>query len=396
MNVAERMGRLGTESAFEVLARARALERQGREVVHLEIGEPDFDTPAHIKEAAKRALDAGATHYGPSAGLPELREAIAKHIGETRGVPVSPEQVVVTPGAKPIMFFTILALIGRGDECIYPNPGFPIYESVINFAGGVPVPIPLREESGFGFDMALFEQRVSAKTKLIIVNSPQNPTGGVLDRGQIERIAQIAAERRIPVLTDEIYRQFLYDGEFVSFYAQPGMHAQSILLDGFSKTFAMTGWRLGYGVMPVDLAEHVTRLMVNSNSCTASFVQLAGVAALHRRSDAGRADGGRVQAPPRHHRRRAESTARRELPLAARGVLRLPERHRHPPAVQRGRRAAAAGGRRGRAVRHGVRRARRGLSAPVVRQLRGQSPQGAGADAARVRSLRALSAPGAR
>ena len=280
MNVAERMGRLGTESAFEVLARARALERQGREVVHLEIGEPDFDTPAHIKEAAKRALDAGATHYGPSAGLPELREAIAKHIGETRGVPVSPEQVVVTPGAKPIMFFTILALIGRGDECIYPNPGFPIYESVVNFAGGVPVPIPLREESGFGFDMKLFEQRVSAKTKLIIVNSPQNPTGGVLDRAQIQRIAQIAAERRIPVLTDEIYRQFLYDGEFVSFYAQPGMHAQSILLDGFSKTFAMTGWRLGYGVMPTDLAEHVTRLMVNSNSCTASFVQLAGVAAL--------------------------------------------------------------------------------------------------------------------
>ncbi|HEU4367119.1 MAG TPA: pyridoxal phosphate-dependent aminotransferase [Methylomirabilota bacterium] len=280
MNVAERMGRLGTESAFEVLARARALERQGREIVHLEIGEPDFDTPAHIKEAAKRALDANATHYGPSAGLPELREAIAKHTAETRGVPVSPEQVVVTPGAKPIMFFTIMALVGRGDEVIYPNPGFPIYESVINFVGGVPVPIPLREASDFGFDLALFEQRVSSRTKLIIVNSPENPTGGVLDRGQIERIARIAAERRIPVLTDEIYRQFLYEGEFVSFYAQPGMHAQSILLDGFSKSYAMTGWRLGYGVMPVDLAEHVTRLMVNSASCTASFVQLAGVAAL--------------------------------------------------------------------------------------------------------------------
>jgi aspartate aminotransferase len=280
MNVAERMGRLGTESAFEVLARARALERQGREIVHLEIGEPDFDTPAHIKEAAKRALDANATHYGPSAGLPELREAIAKHTAETRGVPVSPEQVVVTPGAKPIMFFTIMALVGRGDEVIYPNPGFPIYESVINFVGGVPVPIPLREESDFGFDLPLFEQRVSSNTKLIIINSPENPTGGVLDRGQIERIARLATERRIPVLTDEIYRQFLYEGEFVSFYAQPGMHAQSILLDGFSKSYAMTGWRLGYGVMPVDLAEHVTRLMVNSNSCTASFVQLAGVAAL--------------------------------------------------------------------------------------------------------------------
>ena len=280
MKVAERMGRLGTESAFEVLARARALERQGQEIVHLEIGEPDFDTPAHIKEAAKRALDANATHYGPAAGLPELREAIAKHTAETRGVPVSPEQVVVTPGAKPIMFFTIMALVGRGDEVIYPNPGFPIYESVINFVGGVPVPIPLREESEFGFDLPLFEQRVSAKTKLIIINSPQNPTGGVLDRGQIARIARLAAERDIPVLTDEIYRQFLYEGECVSFYAQPGMHARSILLDGFSKSYAMTGWRLGYGVMPVDLAEHVTRLMVNSASCTASFVQLAGVAAL--------------------------------------------------------------------------------------------------------------------
>jgi aspartate/methionine/tyrosine aminotransferase len=280
MKVAERMGRLGTESAFEVLARARALERQGREIVHLEIGEPDFDTPAHIKEAAKRALDANATHYGPSAGLPELREAIAKHTAETRGVPVSPEQVVVTPGAKPIMFFTIMALVDRGDEVIYPNPGFPIYESVINFVGGVPVPIPLREESDFGFDLALFEQRISSKTKLIIVNSPENPTGGVLDRSQVERIARIATERDVPVMTDEIYRQFLYEGEFVSFYAQPGMHARSILLDGFSKSYAMTGWRLGYGVMPIDLAEHVTRLMVNSNSCTASFVQLAGIAAL--------------------------------------------------------------------------------------------------------------------
>src|SRR5947208_11110502 len=195
MKVAERMGRLGTESAFEVLARAKALEGQGREIGHLEIGEPDFDTPAHIQDAAKRALDAGATHYGPSAGLPELREAIAKHTAETRGVPVSPEQVVVTPGAKPIMFFTIVALVNRGDEVVYPNPGFPIYESVINFVGGVPVPIPLREESGFGFDLELFERRVSSKTKLIVINSPENPTGGVLDRAQLERIAAIAAAR---------------------------------------------------------------------------------------------------------------------------------------------------------------------------------------------------------
>jgi aspartate aminotransferase len=280
MNVASRMLRLGTESAFEVLARAKALERAGRQIVHLEIGEPDFDTPAHIKEAAKQALDAGATHYGPSAGLPELREAIAKHIGETRGVPVSPDEVVVTPGAKPIMFFTIMALAGEGDEVIYPNPGFPIYESVINFVGAVPVPIPLREDSGFGFDLELFERRVSSRTRLIIVNSPQNPTGGVLDRGQLERIADVARRRGIPVLSDEIYRQFLYEGEFASIMTLPGMRERTILLDGFSKSYAMTGWRLGYGVMPQPLAEHLTRLMVNSASCTASFVQLAGIAAL--------------------------------------------------------------------------------------------------------------------
>jgi aspartate/methionine/tyrosine aminotransferase len=274
------MSRLGTESAFEVLARARALERQGRDIVHLEIGEPDFDTPAHIKDAAKQALDAGATHYGPAAGLPEVREAIAKHIAETRGIDVTPDEVVVTPGAKPIMYFVILSLCGAGDEVIYPNPGFPIYESVINFAGGVPVPIPLREETGFGFDLDVFEARVSSKTKLIIINSPENPTGGVLDRGQLERIAKIAVERNIPVLADEIYRDFLYDGDFVSITGMPGMKPLTILLDGFSKSYAMTGWRLGYGVMPPALVEHVTRLMVNSASCTASFIQLAGIAAL--------------------------------------------------------------------------------------------------------------------
>jgi aspartate/methionine/tyrosine aminotransferase len=280
MRLAERMARLGTETAFEVLARAKALERQGKEIIHLEIGEPDFDTPEHIRDAAKRALDAGATHYGPSAGLPELREAIAKHITETRGVPVSPEQVVVTPGAKPIMFFTIMTLVGQGDEVIYPNPGFPIYESVINFVGGKPVPIPLRESSEFGFDLDVFEKSVSSRTKLIIINSPANPTGGVLDRGQIDRIAAIAAQRNIPVMSDEIYRQFLYDGEFVSIYDRPGMAERTIILDGFSKSYAMTGWRLGYGIFPKPLVEHIVRLMVNSASCTASFVQLAGIAAL--------------------------------------------------------------------------------------------------------------------
>jgi aspartate aminotransferase len=280
MDVAPRMARLGTESAFEVLARAKALERQGKEIVHLEIGEPDFDTPVHIRDAAKRALDAGATHYGPSAGLPELREAIARHVSESRGISVSPDQVVVTPGAKPIMFFTIMALVGEGDEVLYPNPGFPIYESVINFVGGRAVGVPLHEATGFNFDMEFFERHLSARTKLIIINSPQNPTGGVLERAQIQRIAAVARERDIPVLADEIYRHFLYDGEFVSILREPGMAERTILLDGFSKSYAMTGWRLGYGVMPVPLAEHVTRLMVNSASCTASFVQLAGVAAL--------------------------------------------------------------------------------------------------------------------
>jgi len=280
IHVAERMGRLGTETAFEVLARARALERQGKSVVHLEIGEPDFDTPAHIRDAAKRALDAGMTHYGPSAGLPELREAIAKHIGETRGIPVAADEVVVTPGAKPIMFFVIMALVNRGDEVVYPNPGFPIYESVINFVGGVPVPVPLLEETGFGLDLAHLERKVSKKTRLIIINSPENPTGGVLAPEEIARIAEIARHHDVPVLSDEIYRRFLYEGEFVSIARFPGMKERTVILDGFSKSYAMTGWRLGFGVMPAPLAEHVTRLMTNSASCTATFIQQAGVAAL--------------------------------------------------------------------------------------------------------------------
>jgi aspartate aminotransferase len=280
IDVAERMGRLGTETAFEVLARARALERQGKSVVHLEIGEPDFDTPLHVREAAKRALDAGMTHYGPSAGLPELREAIAKHIGETRGIPVAADEVVVTPGAKPIMFFAIMALVNRGDEVVYPNPGFPIYESVINFVGGVPVPVPLLEETGFGFDLAALERKVSKKTRLLIINSPENPTGGVLAPEEIGRIAEIARHYRIPVLSDEIYRRFLYEGEFASIARFPGMKERTIILDGFSKSYAMTGWRLGFGVMPVPLAEHLTRLMTNSASCTATFIQQAGLAAL--------------------------------------------------------------------------------------------------------------------
>ncbi len=278
--VAERMSRLGTETAFEVLARARALEAQGRNVVHLEIGEPDFDTPEHIRDAAKRALDEGYTHYGPSAGLPELRDAIAEYIGSTRGLQFSPDEVVVTPGGKPIMYFVMTAVLNAGDEAIYPNPGFPIYESVINFLGATPVPVRLSEEHDFRLDIDDFEAKLTDRTRLVILNSPHNPTGSVLTRDDINRIADLVRGRNLLVLSDEIYSRMLYGGEFVSIASLPGMREQTCILDGFSKTYAMTGWRLGYGVMPVDLAARVARLMTNSNSCTASFIQRAGVEAL--------------------------------------------------------------------------------------------------------------------
>jgi aspartate/methionine/tyrosine aminotransferase len=280
MKLAQRMNNLGTETAFEVLVKARALEAQGRSIIHLEVGEPDFATPENIVEAGVNALEHGATKYTPSAGIAELRAAIARHVGETRGIQVKPEQVVVTPGAKPIMFFVILALVEAGDEVITPNPGFPIYESMINFVGGTPKFYRLREENHFRFDPDEFKSLVSDKTKLIIINSPHNPTGGVLERSDVQMIADIAIERDIPVLSDEIYWRILYDGEYRSIMSLPGMQARTILLDGFSKTFAMTGWRLGYGVMNEELAPHITRLMTNSNSCTAAMIQWAGVEAL--------------------------------------------------------------------------------------------------------------------
>jgi len=280
MKLAKKMSRLGTETAFEVLVRARALEAQGKDIVHLEVGEPDFDTPANIIDAAVVALKSGYTHYGPSAGLPELREAIAQEISRTRGLDVKPGEVVVTPGAKPIMFFVILALAEEGDEVLYPNPGFPIYESMINFVGATPVPIPLREERDFCFDLDEFRSKVSNKTRLIILNSPQNPTGSVLCREDLQQVAKIAVKRDIMVLSDEVYNRILYEGEHVSIATFPGMKERTIILDGFSKTYAMTGWRIGYGVMPEVLAAQVTRLQTNSNSCTASFTQRAGVAAL--------------------------------------------------------------------------------------------------------------------
>jgi aspartate/methionine/tyrosine aminotransferase len=279
------MSRLGTESAFEVLVRARALEAQGHNVIHLEIGEPDFDTPRFICDAASQALKDGYTHYGPAAGLPELRQAIAEESAAVRGVKVDPAQVVVTPGAKPIMFFAILALVDEGDEVIYPDPGFPIYESMINFVGGKAVPIPLWEELDFRLDVNELRRLVTPRTKMLIVNSPQNPTGGVLTRDDLAAIADLCRERDIIVLSDEIYRRILYSGTHHSITAFDGMPQRTIILDGFSKTYAMTGWRLGYGIMPEQLAQQFARLQVNATSCTASFIQRAGVAALTEPQD---------------------------------------------------------------------------------------------------------------
>jgi aspartate aminotransferase len=281
LQLARRMSRLGTETAFEVLNRARALERQGKSIIHLEIGEPDFDTPANVVEAGIDALRKGWTHYGPSAGLPDLRQALAEYVSQTRGVKVTSDEVVVVPGGKPIIFFTILALVDEGDEIIYPNPGFPIYESMIHYVGGRAVPIHLREQRDFALDVNELAGLINDRTRLIILNSPHNPTGGVLERRDIEQVAEAIGDRNIMVLSDEIYSRLLFDGgKHFSIMSVPGMQERTILLDGFSKTYAMTGWRMGYGVMRPDLAAHITRLMTNSNSCTASFTQVAGIEAI--------------------------------------------------------------------------------------------------------------------
>jgi aspartate aminotransferase len=280
-----RMSQLKIESAFEVLVRARALEKQGRSVIHLEIGEPDFPTPPHIIEAGKRALDEGFTKYGPTAGLPELRESIARYISRTRGITADMDQVCVVPGAKPIMFFTMLALLDVGDEVIYPDPGFPIYESMIRFTGATPVAIPLVESRGFSFDLDVFRSKLSDRTRMVILNSPQNPTGGTIPPGDMAELAAMLRDRDVMVLSDEIYSRLCYDGTPVSIASFDGMQEKTIILDGFSKTYSMTGWRLGYGVMPLWLADAVNTLMVNSNSCTASFTQRAGIAALEGPQD---------------------------------------------------------------------------------------------------------------
>lgn len=278
--LAKSMSRLGTETAFEVLVKAKALEAQGRDVVHLEIGEPDFNTPTNISEAAINAIREGWTHYGPAAGLPELRKAIADYVSKTRKIDVVPDEVVVTPGGKPIIFFPILALIEEGDEVIYPNPGFPIYESMINFVGGKAVPLPIREENNFTIDVNELKSKINSKTKLIIINSPANPTGGVFTQKDIQDIADIVKNYNCYVMSDEIYSRIMYGYDHYSISSLPGMKERTIILDGFSKTYAMTGWRAGYGVMPKELAAMVAKLMTNSNSCTNSFVQRACVEAL--------------------------------------------------------------------------------------------------------------------
>ncbi|MBO47216.1 MAG: aspartate aminotransferase [Planctomycetes bacterium] len=282
LNLASRMSRLGTETAFEVLARAKQLESEGRDIVHLEIGEPDFDTPANIVEAGRQALAEGWTHYGPAAGLPDAREAVAHYVATTRGTSVNGNEVCIVPGGKPVMFYALLALAEAGDEVIFPDPGFPIYESMIRFAGAKAVGCPIRESNGFALDPQDVISRLTEKTKLVILNSPANPTGGVTGRTQLEEV--LAALRNRPdvwILSDEIYSRLLYDGaEHVSPLSDPSIRDRVILLDGFSKTWAMTGWRIGFGVMRQDLCEAITKLMINSNSCTASFTQRAAIEAL--------------------------------------------------------------------------------------------------------------------
>jgi aspartate aminotransferase len=280
LRLAERMYRLGTETAFEVAAKARALEAQGKPMIHLEIGEPDFDTPTNVRKAAEEALEQGYTHYTGSTGIPELRKAIATYAGKHRGLTFDPENVVVTPGAKPIMFYTIMALIEPGDEVVYPNPGFPIYESMINFLGGIAVPLQLSEKRDFRINHEELESKVSDKTRLIIINSPHNPTGGVLTKDDLEAIARLAVKHDIMVLADEIYGEIVYEGEHHTILDFPGMMERTILLDGFSKTFAMTGWRLGYGIFPGEMIPHISRLIVNSVSCTSTFSQRAAIEAL--------------------------------------------------------------------------------------------------------------------
>jgi aspartate aminotransferase len=364
VKLARRMERLGTETAFSVLAKAKALEAQGREIIHLEIGEPDFETPSHIVEAGCRALRDGHTHYTPTAGIPELRVAIADEVASSRHIAVEPEQVVVTPGGKPIMFFVILALVEEGDEVLLPNPAFPIYESMVDFVGGRPVFVELRQENGFRFDLDEFRAGLGERTKLVILNSPANPTGGVLTPEDIAGLAEILRERPdVLVLSDEIYSRLIYEeGPFASIASEEGLgpDGRTIILDGFSKTYAMTGWRLGYGVMPEPLAEQVTKLQVNSNSCTNAATQYAGLEALAGPQDSVLSMLAEFRAPG--------------------CLLRLPADRRHRPSRRRPSRPAPRRRRRSLPRRYGFRPVRRGPPALLLRQLAGEHHPRARAD----------------
>ena len=330
MTVAARMNDLGTESAFEVLAKARALEAQGLEIIHMEIGEPDFDTPRHIVEAGMRAIGDGFTHYGPTAGLPELREAIARDSREVRGTNTDPANVVVTPGAKPIMFYLLLALGEPGVEIIYPDPGFPIYESMVRFTGCTPVPMQLIEDKGYHPDLDALAGSITSNTRLIILNSPENPCGSAMTRAEMENIAGLVLERPgLYVMADEIYKDILYTGEHYSIASIPGMEERTIILDGFSKSFAMTGWRLGYGILPSELVPHIVRLAVNSVSCAATFSQKAGVAALEGPRDEVEAMAAEFAARRRIITDGLRSIPGHQLPRAGRSVLRLPQHPGH-------------------------------------------------------------------
>ncbi len=290
LRLAARMTRLGTETAFEVLARAKALEAQGKSIVHLEIGEPDFDTPKNVIEAGVEALRGGWTHYGPAAGQPEARQVVADYVARTRGVKVGADEVVIVPGGKPILLYAMTSLIERGDEVLCPNPAYPIYESLVNFVGGTPVAVPIREENGFALDPQDLISRLTPRTKMVVLNSPANPTGGVTPQAALrEVLAALAKRPDVWILSDEIYSRLLYDGaQHFSPMQDPAVRDRVILLDGWSKTYAMTGWRMGYGVMRPDLAAMFGKLMINSNSCTASFSQRAGMEAL--RGDQGSVD----------------------------------------------------------------------------------------------------------
>jgi len=316
LKLAERVSQLGTEEAFEVLVRARQLEAQGKEVVHLEIGEPDFPSPVNVVEAAVQALREGWTRYGPPAGYPELREAVAQNVSQEHGVAVDPSEVIVTPGAKPILFFVILALVEPGDEVFIPDPGFPIYASMVRFVGATPVPIPHREELDFGIDLDEIKKRIGRKTRLIILNSPHNPTGGVIPRAQLKELSELVVNSPACILSDEIYSQLSYDTPPSSITEFPGMKERTVILNGFSKTYAMTGWRIGYGIMPSALAKKLALLVINSSSCTASFIQRAALEAL--RGD---------QSPPR--KMVAEFKKRRKVMVE--GLNRIPGFHCRMP-----------------------------------------------------------------